>query len=135
MGWSSAAQKIVDTLFVYGSLGTGQTARSLIAEHVTRSESATVTGRIYAFPDGYPGLVNDDDATVVGELLHLTDLMTVFALLDAYEGDDFKRSMRQVTTESGAKSWAWCYELADPKLADEGELVANGDWSTFRPTD
>lgn len=131
---------MVDRLFVYGTLCSGHTARSLIAEHVARSEPATTAGHIYAFSDGYPGLVDGDDhtddhtdkGTVVGELLHLADLTAVFALLDAYEGADFTRVMRQVTTASG-NQWTWCYVLADSSFVEEGELVESGDWSAVGP--
>src|SRR5262245_20653785 len=50
-GWSASRQAIVDRLFVYGSLRTGQAARSLIANHVIGSQPATVMGLLYAVAD------------------------------------------------------------------------------------
>jgi gamma-glutamylcyclotransferase (GGCT)/AIG2-like uncharacterized protein YtfP len=54
-GYSSAIHDIVDRLFVYGTLRTGQHARSLITDHVAHSEAATTQGTLVGFDD-YPGL-------------------------------------------------------------------------------
>ncbi|HUH05303.1 MAG TPA: gamma-glutamylcyclotransferase family protein [Kofleriaceae bacterium] len=131
-GWSTAAQEIVDRLFVYGTLRQGQQARALIAQHVAGSEPATMRGRIYAMPEGYPGFVapadGADDAVVHGELVTLTDLAAAFALLDAYEGNNFSRVLRQAEA-AGANRWTWVYELTPPSLADAGVWIASGTWS------
>jgi gamma-glutamylcyclotransferase (GGCT)/AIG2-like uncharacterized protein YtfP len=136
-GWSSAAHAIVDRVFVYGTLRQGQTARSMIANHVVSSEPATVPGRIYAFPLGHPGLVQPypdqprGGALVVGELLRLSDLPAALALLDAYEGEDFARVLSAVTRADGSTTYAWVYVLADPASAEHGELIASGDWVEY----
>ena len=81
----------------------GQTARSLVANQITRAcDGARPTGSIYAFPMGYPGFVEGDGrAACVGEVLWLTELAATFGLLDAYEGADFARVIRQVTLDIG----------------------------------
>jgi len=44
-------------------------------------------------------------------------------LLDAYEGQDFARIIRQVTLDTGEAIWAWIYALADTDAADRlGQL-------------
>jgi gamma-glutamylcyclotransferase (GGCT)/AIG2-like uncharacterized protein YtfP len=126
-GYSSAIHEVVDRLFVYGTLRTGQTARSLIADHVARAVPATTTGTLIAFPE-YPGLVDAGSDTIVGELVWLRDLAAAFALLDAYEGEDFLRILKKVRLESGEDEWGWCYVLADPRLAEAGTTVPSGDW-------
>jgi gamma-glutamylcyclotransferase (GGCT)/AIG2-like uncharacterized protein YtfP len=126
-GYSSAIHEVVDRLFVYGTLRTGQTARSLIGDHVARAVPATATGALIAFPE-YPGLVDAGDDTIVGELIWLRDLAAAFALLDAYEGEDFLRILKKVRLESGEDEWGWCYVLADPRLAEAGTTVPSGDW-------
>ncbi|MCB9559662.1 MAG: gamma-glutamylcyclotransferase [Kofleriaceae bacterium] len=140
-GYASAIHDVVDRLFVYGSLRTGQPARSLIQDHVVASVPARTTGRLIGFAD-YPGLLDDGPGPVVGELLTLTDLAAAFALLDAYEGGDFVRVLRRIErtddgdgdrAAEGAGIWAWCYLLADPRLADDGVPVPGGDWARFRP--
>jgi gamma-glutamylcyclotransferase (GGCT)/AIG2-like uncharacterized protein YtfP len=118
---------VVDRLFVYGTLRTGQTARSLIVPHVVRFEPATIRGRIYAFPMGYPGLV-DGDGDVKGELMWLSDLAAAFALLDAYEGPDFVRLLKHVAKADGTTEPAWVYFLADPSTVHLAEPIPDGDW-------
>jgi gamma-glutamylcyclotransferase (GGCT)/AIG2-like uncharacterized protein YtfP len=122
--------EIVDRLFVYGTLRSGQTARSLIAPHVTRSEPATIDGKIYAFPMGYPGLV-EGDGQVVGEVVWLTDLAAALALLDAYEGTDFVRMLKQVRRGDGAIEVAWVYYLADQTTVHLAEPIPDGDWVRY----
>ena len=127
VGYSSAIHEVVDRLFVYGTLRSGQTARSLVTEHIARAVPATTTGVLIAFPE-YPGLIDPGSDTIVGELLWLQDLAAAFALLDAYEGDDFIRILKRVRLESGEEEWSWCYVLADPRLAEAGTTVPGGDW-------
>jgi gamma-glutamylcyclotransferase (GGCT)/AIG2-like uncharacterized protein YtfP len=125
----------VDRLFVYGTLRQGQTARSLISGQIARSMPASTPGAIYVFPMGFPGFCEaaaGDDGVVNGEVLWLTELAATFGLLDAYEGDEFARVLRQVTLQTGASTWAWIYELADPAMARHGERIPHGDWARFR---
>jgi len=127
---TTGSQAVLDRLFVYGTIRQGQTARSLITGAVTRCVKAWTTGQIYAFPMGYPGYV-EGNGRVVGEVLWLTDLAATFGLLDAYEGEDFVRILRQVTTEAGETLWTWIYVLADPEAVKLGTLIAHGDWVRF----
>jgi gamma-glutamylcyclotransferase (GGCT)/AIG2-like uncharacterized protein YtfP len=113
---------------VYGTLRSGQAARSLVANYVASSVPATIGGRIYALADGYPALVPGDGGTVVGEVCQLRELVAAFALLDAYEGADFIRTMVRVACD-GDSIWAWTYVLGDRRLADEAELISSGDWA------
>lgn len=126
-GYSSAIHDVVDRLFAYGTLRSGQTARSMIADHVRSHEPATTAGVLIAFPD-YPGLIDAATGTVTGELVTLTELAAAFALLDAYEGDDFIRVLKRVQKADGTDDWAWCYVLADPRLAEVGTEIPHGDW-------
>ena len=130
-GWSTAQQAIVDRLFVYGSLRSGQAARSLISNHVAAAQPATACGRIYALSDGYPGFLPGSDGVVIGEVVTLSDLGPAFALLDAYEGEEFHRVLHPVLLSDDSEIWAWCYVLADPALAEGGELLPGGDWAEY----
>ncbi len=126
---TTGSNDVLDRLFVYSTLRTGQTARSLITNHVARCVPASTSGAIYAFPMGYAGLVEvDRPSRVIGEVLWLTDLPATFGLLDAYEGDDFARVIKQVELDTGEELWAWIYVLADPDTAGHGSPIEHGDW-------
>lgn len=128
----TGSNEVLDRLFVYSTLRTGQTARSLIANHVARCVPASTVGAIYAFPMGYAGFVEGEaDRRVIGEVLWLTDLPATFGLLDAYEGDDFARVIRQVELDTGEPVWTWIYVLAEPDTADHGALIEHGDWARY----
>jgi len=129
---TTGSHEVLDRLFVYGTLRLGQTARSLIANNVTHCVPAWTSGAIYAFPMGYPGFCEvDGKGTVQGEVVWLTDLAATFGLLDAYEGDDFARVIKQVTLESGEEVWTWIYTLSDPSTVKHGELIEDGNWVRY----
>src|SRR5258706_7739831 len=97
---TTGSHEILDRLFVYGTLRQGQTARSLVANQITRSAKASTSGSIYVFPMGHPGFIEGEgQGRVVGEVVWLTELAATFGLLDAYEGQDFIRVIRQVTLD------------------------------------
>lgn len=140
---TTGTQEAINRLFVYGSLRTGQTARTLIANSVTHSVTATIGGNLYVFPMGYPAFI-EGTGVVFGELLWLEDLAATLAMLDAYEGHDFVRMVRRVTLRDGiaadgrpnlqakaATVWAWVYALADPSTADLAERIIDGDWVRY----
>ncbi|MDQ3339417.1 MAG: gamma-glutamylcyclotransferase [Myxococcota bacterium] len=129
---TTGSHEVLDRLFVYGTMRQGQTARSLVANSIKKSAKAFTSGHIYAFPMGYPGYTEGDGrGRIVGEVVWLTDLAATFGLLDAYEGEDFARVIKQVTTDAGEKTWAWIYTLADPGAIKLGTLIEDGDWVRF----
>ena len=129
---TTGSNEALDRLFVYGTLRHGQTARSLIQGHITRWVKATTTGAIYVFPMGYSGFVEaEEPKRVIGELLWLTDLPATFGLLDAYEGEEYARVIRQVELETGERIWSWIYALADPEAVAHGTLIEHGDWVRY----
>jgi gamma-glutamylcyclotransferase (GGCT)/AIG2-like uncharacterized protein YtfP len=129
---TTGSNEAVDRLFVYSTLRKGQTARSLIANHIARCVPASTVGAIYAFPMGYAGFVEaEDPCRVIGEVLWLTDLAATFGLLDAYEGDEFVRVLQQAMLDTGEAVWTWIYVLADPDTARHGTRIDHGDWERF----
>ena len=129
---TTGSHEVLDRLFVYGTMRSGQTARSLVANSLTKTARATTSGKIYAFPMGYPGFTESDGTgSVVGEVLWLTDLAATFGLLDAYEGEDFARVIKQVRLESGEDVWTWIYTLADPAAIKLGTWIEDGDWVRY----
>jgi gamma-glutamylcyclotransferase (GGCT)/AIG2-like uncharacterized protein YtfP len=130
---TTGSNEVLDRLFVYATLRQGQTARSLIANQITRSVNASTTGAIYAFPMGYAGFVEaNEPMRVVGELVWLTELPATFGLLDAYEGEDFARVIKQVRIETGEIVWSWIYVLADPDTIEHATLIDHGDWVRYQ---
>ena len=130
---TTGSHEILDRLFVYGTLRQGQTARSLVANQISRCEPAWTIGSIYAFPMGHPGfLEGDGTGRVQGEVVWLTDLAATFGLLDAYEGADFARVIRKVTLDAtNEQIWAWVYTLADPAAVKFGTRIEHGDWVRY----
>lgn len=129
---TTGSHEVLDRLFVYGTLRQGQTARSLIANQITHRVDAWTHGSIYAFPMGYPAFCEGDSkGKVLGEVLWLTDLAATFGLLDAYEGNDFARVIKQVTLTTGEEVWTWIYTLADPGAIKHGTLISDGDWVRY----
>jgi gamma-glutamylcyclotransferase (GGCT)/AIG2-like uncharacterized protein YtfP len=129
---TTGSHEVLDRLFVYGTMRQGQTARSLIANQITHRVLAHTTGAIYAFPMGYPGYCEGDGTgKVAGEVLWLTDLAATFGLLDAYEGNDFARVIKQVTLATGEEIWTWIYTLSDPGAVKHGTLIPDGDWVRY----
>ena len=100
---------------------------------MTRTVKASTTGKIYAFPMGYPGFTEGDGTgRVIGEVIWLTELAATFGLLDAYEGTDFARVIRKVHLEdTGEEVWAWVYTLSDPAAIKLGTLIPDGDWVRY----
>ena len=130
---TTGSNEAVDRLFVYATLRQGQTARSLIANQIARAVKASTTGAMYAFPMGHAGLVEvAEPRRVVGELLWLTELPATFGLLDAYEGEEFVRVIKQVTLETGEPVWSWIYLLSDPEAIKHGTLIDHGDWVRYQ---
>src|SRR4029079_9373456 len=129
---TTGSNEVVDRLFVYATLRQGQTAHSLIANQIARSAKASTTGAMYAFPMGYAGLIEvAEPRRVVGELLWLTELPATFGLLDAYEGGEVARVIKQVTLETGEPVWSWIYVLSDPEAIKHGLLIDHGDWARY----
>ena len=64
-------------------------------------------------------------------MLWLTELPATFGLLDAYEGEDFARVIKQVTLATGEEVWTWIYTLADPDAIKHGILIPDGDWVRY----
>ena len=129
---TTGSHEVLDRLFVYGTLRQGQTARSLIANQIKRCVKAHTAGELYAFPMGYPGYAEGGGTDrVIGEVIWLTELAATFGLLDAYEGLDFVRTIRQVTLETGEQIWSWIYALADPAAVKLGTRIQDGDWVRY----
>jgi len=70
----------------------------------------------------YPGFRREFSGTVFGELYELRDPVSLFALLDAYEGEEYRR----IAVETAGHGLAWIYELADLPVTPR---IQSGDYS------
>ena len=96
-------------LFVYGTLRKGYGLKLLqeIGSALTYVGEATVQATLFDLGD-FPGAVKGGEAEIKGDVFTLHDWQ-VFDLLDAYEGEAFKREEAKVRLQSGEKVKAWLY--------------------------
>ena len=117
-------------LFVYGTLMSGQGQAALLSG-LTRA-SATVRGRLYSLPAGYPALALGEQDLVHGELVQEPNVR-ILGLLDQYEGVSqglFRRCTTEVTI--GLKRvTAWVYVMDCPEQRG-GRLLKSGRWRSIR---
>lgn len=113
-------------LFVYGTL---RSASSHAFARLLRETSefvceGRVRGSLYRIAD-YPGLVEDSDDFVTGEIFQPRDAGSLLRELDEYEGPEYERVRRMAETAGGPRE-CWAYLYARPV---EGKIrVISGDW-------
>ena len=116
-------------LFVYGTLLSGEERGGLVA-HLPR-RSATVRGRLWRVPAGYPALeLSEDGQPIQGELLELND-EGILRALDLVEGTNEGLYDRVVVTAQSARGQeqAWVYVMRPPQLRQAGCLPTKiTDW-------
>jgi gamma-glutamylcyclotransferase (GGCT)/AIG2-like uncharacterized protein YtfP len=124
-------------LLVYGTLMStaGHPMAARLAREASLLGPASIQGRLYRIA-WYPGVVDTPNAEerVHGELYALTDPVTSFAWLDAYEGllagrgdNDYARLERPARPLATAEVMAWVYLYQrDP---DPLRLIADGRWT------
>ena len=114
-------------LFVYGTLLRGQPAWTLIQDKIRSYQSATVVGRLFSIEDQYPGFVRQGTDLVCGALIELID-DNLFAVLDRYEGPEYRRIIVEVILPNEMTD-AWTYELvADPRPTTR---IPGGNWVEY----
>ncbi len=113
-------------LFVYGTLMHGGERAGLLGAALR--QRATLQGRLYHLPAGYPALELGTAGTVHGELVDAPS-DRVLALLDHIEGVAdglFVRSEVDVTLGL-RRVRAWVFAMDAPRLRG-GRLIPNGRW-------
>ena len=114
-------------LFVYGTLGPGRGAWSLIAPFVEDRHPAAVPGRLYDTGRGYPGAVfGPGDDVVHGWCCTLVGAS--LAALDEYEGDEYARVTVRCTDGTDAIGYHWVAPV------DDCQPVPDGSWGDRRVT-
>lgn len=118
-------------LFVYGTLMPGQRAHWRLASRTTDWRAATYPGWLYAFPGGYPGLLERPGHMVHGQICQLLGPESWLSELDEYEGDEYIRVVRPVCVGASQLVSAWCYVLIQSALAPACQLIESGDWAAY----
>jgi gamma-glutamylcyclotransferase (GGCT)/AIG2-like uncharacterized protein YtfP len=114
-------QKVVDLLFVYGTLRSEFTNRYAVflRAHGERVRVAEVIGAIYRIAH-YPGFKPKSKGIVRGELYRLRNPAATLEVLDRYEGEEFRRVTINLPEA------AWIYEFIG--LAPEDARIESGDF-------
>lgn len=120
-------------LFVYGTLQPqgGTRMGQWIAARLIRSEAASAPGRLFAVRGGngwFPALLPPRGGKrVVGTLCWLSLGPGDLALLDRYEGSEYRRVAVPVRTMGGQREVAQLY-LWKTALPHDEEAIADGDF-------
>jgi gamma-glutamylcyclotransferase (GGCT)/AIG2-like uncharacterized protein YtfP len=117
-------------LFVYGTLTSAAPQGALLAGY--RRTPATVRGRLYDLPAGYPAVTLGGDGIVHGELVETPEDGKLL-VLDAYEGVPeglYRRVLAEVSVGL-RRVQAWIYVMDAPE-ARGGRLVPTGRWKVRR---
>lgn len=102
----------------------------VLAAHAAFIGPGTFRGKLYNL-GRYPGVVASTEASdcVVGEVYALRQEKDTLELLDAYEGDLFRREHVSMTLAGGDQINAWIYLYVGPT---EGQpVIPGGDYVTF----
>jgi len=121
-------------LFLYGTLRSDGPMGGLVASG--RRHPATVRGRLWHLPAGYPALQPGGESLVHGELTDPVPLAKL-QVLDAYEGVHdglYARVVVSALPRRGRLVAAWAWVMADPRRHG-GRVVPGGRWRPPPPTD
>ena len=117
-------------LFVYGTLLENGAQAGLLQGCSRRP--ATLRGRLYRMPAGYPALVPGGSGEVHGELVELPR-HALFGILDAYEGVEqgLYRREEHVARVGIRPVPCWAYVMHKPELRG-GRVIPSGRWRSVR---
>jgi len=107
---------VLERLFVYGTLGPGRPNEHVLTAIGGSWKTATVTGTLryegWGAEIGYPGIVLDENGGEVEGFLFISENLDAhWAVLDEFEGEDYKRVLTKVKLEDGSLVDAYIYTL------------------------
>jgi gamma-glutamylcyclotransferase (GGCT)/AIG2-like uncharacterized protein YtfP len=108
--------KMVERLFVYGTLGPGRPNEHVLGNIGGSWEAASVTGTLreegWGAAMGYPGIVLDKHGDVIRGFLFSSDkLADHWATLDEFEGEAYARVLTEVRLDGNRTADAYIYTL------------------------
>lgn len=107
-------------VFVYGTLKPGEKMFHHISHTVREAFPATVTGRLYDTPFGYPLLINpgeQGEPVISGVLLVAREECheEMYRIMDVIEGEaGFEKKVLEITLEDGTRVDAVVYYYREP---------------------
>lgn len=90
---------------------------------------ASMEGKLYDLGP-YPGVVAAPGSYVQGEVYEILDDTRLFAALDLYEGDEYRREIVKIETEEGETLRAWVYLYRG--AVSERRRIVSGDYAAFK---
>lgn len=113
-------------LFVYGTLRRDFSLplKEAVAGHLLYIGTGRVKATLYDL-GAYPGAVKEGNSEIVGDVVELQS-ETVLAVLDEYEGDEYRRDVEAVKLSSGETVQAWMYWYTGN--TNESTLIKNDDY-------
>lgn len=115
-----------DALFVYGTLRPKASTRMSVwlGRAAVHYERARISGALYHL-GRYPGMIRGGSGWVHGEVVKLRDTRSILAILDEYEGGEFRRVRARAITRSGCIR-CWVYVYSGPRVA--ARRIITGDY-------
>ncbi|WP_273836136.1 gamma-glutamylcyclotransferase family protein [Guptibacillus sedimenti] len=121
-------------VFCYGTLRSGESNHAVIKEATLIESFSWTNGQLYDTRDGYPALIQNEDATVYGEVYEVDDqLLEKINLLEGYqEGRDYNlyEQVMQIIESNRGSYEAITYMMRKPEK--RFMEIPDGDWVTYR---
>ena len=114
--------KAGDNIFVYGTLRPGMRAYYMLEGKTEHIGQTTLPGAAMYSLGGFPGVKEEKNSTVIGDILKVTD-ESVFSCLDQYEGYPHFYNRKLLDTPEGP---AWTY-LFQGDVTDSMRVMS-GNW-------
>ena len=128
----------MEYLFTYGTLLSGFKHEVLtsISKYLTLVGPATIRGALLYDLGNYPGLVEEPNGEVKGELYSIKEPESVFKVLDEYEELDvpdpeYKRVKKVIVLPGGSEIESWVYVYIK-RITAEHQQIKDGDYLSFR---
>ena len=108
--------KVIDNLFVYGTLQKGKQHENILNNLNGNWKKGYVFGKllnISSGPDyGYPALKLDTKGSkIYGMIFHSKNLESNIKSIDDFEGESYKRVISKIILEDGSQIDSYLYEL------------------------
>ena len=107
---------MLENLFVYGTLGPNRPNEHILKKIGGSWEEATVRGKLkeegWGAKMGYPGIKLDENEDEINGFVFMSENLSYhWNMLDAFEGEGYKRVLAQVKINSGKIITAYLYVL------------------------